>query len=150
MDIVIRPARPGDIPGMVELLHDLFSLEAAFEPDSEKQARGLCTLVGDPSARSLVLVADRGGEVAGMAAVQVLVSTAEGGRVGLVEDVVVRQDLRRRGIGTRLLEGIVDWSGKRRLKRLQLLADGDNRPALRFYRSRGWETTNLVAGRLVF
>jgi hypothetical protein len=78
-DIIIRQARPEDIPSLCGLLEDLFSLEADFEPDPEKQVRGLSMLVTDPSGSSLVLVAVKNGIVVGMATVQTLVSTAEGG-----------------------------------------------------------------------
>src|SRR5512141_734044 len=107
--ITIRPARPEDIPRMSELLAELFSIESDFSPDREKQTQGLCTLVADPSGRTLVLVAERDMAVIGMATVQTLISTAEGGRVGLIEDVIVDKQFRSRGIGTLLLKGIAAW-----------------------------------------
>jgi GNAT superfamily N-acetyltransferase len=55
---------------------------------------------------------------------------------------------RRMGIGTLLLAGIVDWSRKTRLKRLQLLADLDNKPALDFYSSHSWISTRLTCMRM--
>lgn len=147
MDVAIRPARPGDIPRMAELLRDLFTREADFTPDLEKQMRGLSALVADPSGRSAVLVADRAGDIVGMTTVQTLLSTSEGGRVGLVEDVVVDRAVRGRGIGSRLLEEAATWSTRKGLKRLQLLADGDNLAALEFYRRRRWNSTRLVCLR---
>jgi GNAT superfamily N-acetyltransferase len=147
MDVTIRAARPGDIPGMSDLLTGLFSIEADFSPDVEKQVRGLSVLVGAPPGRSCVLVAERGGAVIGMATVQTLISTAEGGRVGMVEDVIVDPEFRSRGIGTRLLNGIAAWSERTGLKRLQLLADRDNIPALDFYASRNWSSTRLICLR---
>ena len=148
MDIIIRPARPEDIPRMSELLDELFSLESDFRPDVVKQVKGLSMLVADPSGSSLVLVAvARGDMVVGMATVQTLVSTAEGGRVGLVEDVVVDSRCRRRNVGTLLLERIKEWARSRNLKRLQLLADQENRSALPFYASRKWTATRLICIR---
>ncbi len=147
MDVAIRPARPGDIPRMAELLEDLFTLEADFAPDVEKQVKGLSALVGDPSGHSLVLVADRAGEVVGMVTVQTLISTAEGGRVGFVEDVIVDHGHRGRGVGTRLLAEAAQWSRKKGLKRLQLLADRENLPAVDFYIRRRWSGTRLVCLR---
>jgi GNAT superfamily N-acetyltransferase len=143
MDITIRPAKPDDISRMCDLLADLFTLESDFKPDVEKQAAGLSLLVTYPSASSLVLVAVLDRKVVGMATVQTLVSTAEGGPVGVVEDVIVDHELRCRGIGTLLLKRIIAWSRSRNLKRLQLLADHDNGPALDFYAKYGWSTTRL-------
>jgi GNAT superfamily N-acetyltransferase len=144
---LIRPARQGDIPHMSELLTGLFSIETDFAPDAEKQIRGLSILIADPPGRSCVLVAEQGGVVVGMATVQTLISTAEGGRVGLIEDVIVHHDVRRRGIGTRLIAAIVDWARVNGLARLQLLADRDNQPALAFYASRNWSNSRLICLR---
>jgi GNAT superfamily N-acetyltransferase len=113
----------------------------------QKQVLGMSMLVTDPAGASFVAVAVKGIEVIGMATAQTLVSTAEGGRVGLVEDVIVRKDWRGKGTGTRLLDAVVDWSRGMKLKRLQLLADLDNRLALDFYRTRGWQATSLIALR---
>jgi GNAT superfamily N-acetyltransferase len=147
MDITIRPARTGDIPRMSALLADLFSLESDFEPDPRKQASGLELLINDSSGNSLVLVAESRGEVLGMCSVQTLISTAEGGSVGLVEDVVVRKDCRKNGIGTRLLIEVLKWCEAKGLSRVQLLADKDNGNALKFYLDRRWIATNLICLR---
>lgn len=147
MDIVIRSAIPGDIPGMCDLLGDLFSIERDFTPDRVKQVQGLSSLVADPSGRSRVFVAQRNGTVVGMVTVQTLVSTAEGGRVGLVEDLVVDSRFRSQGTGRRLLEEVIAWGGKEGLKRLQLLADRANAPALRFYHRAGWTKTGMTCIR---
>jgi len=133
---------------MCDLLTELFSIETDFAPDVEKQVRGLSVLVAGPPGRSCIFVAEHGGTVVGMATVQTLISTSEGGRVGTVEDVVVHQDVRGRGIGTRLIAEIVAWARSHRLKRLQLLADRENHPALDFYASRNWGTTRLICLRL--
>jgi GNAT superfamily N-acetyltransferase len=149
MDIVIRSARPGDIPRMAELLGDLFMLEADFKPDPEKQILGLSSLIADPSELCGVLVAEQSGVVIGMTTVQTLVSTAEGGRVGLVEDVIVDREHRGRGVGSMLLDAVVAWSRHRGLKRLQLLADRGNLPAINFYFHRRWSGTGLICLRLM-
>jgi GNAT superfamily N-acetyltransferase len=132
---------------MCDLLTGLFNIETDFSPDVEKQVRSLSVLVAGPPGRSCVLVAEQDGTVVGMATVQTLISTAEGGRVGMVEDVVVRQDIRGRGIGTKLIEAIVVWARSQGLTRLQLLADLDNQPALEFYASRKWSSTRLICLR---
>ena len=83
----------------------------------------------------------------GMATVQILVSTAESGEVGLAEDVVVQNDWRRMGIGGRLLASLELWSAQGGLRRLQLLADRENRAGLQFYVKNGWHETRLVCLR---
>ena len=79
-----------------------------------------------------------------MCTVQTLISTAEGGPVGVLEDLVVAADFRHQGIGAKLLAEAVTWAECRGLTRLQLLADKNNLAALRFYQKQGWESTQLV------
>jgi GNAT superfamily N-acetyltransferase len=147
MDITIRPARFEDIPHLCDLLSDLFSLESDFEPDPGKQASGLERLINDSMGNSLVLVAVSGRELLGMCSVQTVISTAEGGPVGLVEDVIVRKDRRKSGIGTRLLSEAVTWCAVKGMSRIQLLADRENKHALKFYYNRFWKATSLICLR---
>ncbi len=147
LPIQVRPACNQDIPQMCALLADLFTIEAGFSVDCEKQARALGRLIADSNGSSFVAVAAREELVLGMGSVQLIVSTAEGGLAGLVEDIVVRKDHRGSGIGSRILTELADWSRMRGATRLQLLADSDNLPALRFYRRNGWTSINLIALR---
>jgi GNAT superfamily N-acetyltransferase len=143
---ILRPARPTDREALVVLLAELFSLEADFTPDPERQRRGLALLL-DGSPDRQVFVVEVRGRVAGMATVQVLISTAEGGPAGLVEDVVVAREHRGQGLGTRLLAEVEAWARARGLTRLQLLADRENLPALHFYEGAGWSPTQLACWR---
>lgn len=142
----VRPATAADLEALVRLLGALFAIESDFRPDPEKQRRGLRLMLEDPTRR-LVLVAVEGGAVIGMVTVQLLVSTAEGGEAGLLEDLVVDEGHRGAGVGRRLVEAAEAWTRARGATRLQLLADADNAPALRFYGRMGWASTRLVALR---
>ncbi len=144
--LTIRPARPQDLDALVGLLGALFSLEADFRPDARRQRRGLERMMEDP-ARRLVLVAERDGTVIGMVTVQLVVSTAEGGDAGLVEDLIVAAPHRGAGVGRRLLAAADEWAWTRGATRLQLLADRENALALGFYAAVGWGPTRLVCLR---
>jgi GNAT superfamily N-acetyltransferase len=139
--VKVRPAKQEDIDGISNLLSQLFSIEADFVPDEEKQRSGLQMLLDALGA--YVLVAEEQGSVIGMATVQVLVSTAEGGHVGLVEDVVVDKEQRCKGVGSALLDHLTVWAEDNGLTRLQLAADRDNSAALEFYAAKGWKQTSL-------
>ncbi len=145
--ITIRTAKPSDIPELVKLLKELFTIEEDFDFDQKKQRRGLNLLLN--SEKDCIIVAQlfNDGKVLGMCTVQTLISTAEGGQVGLLEDLIVAADFRHQGIGAKLLAGAVNWADRRGLTRLQLLADKNNRPALGFYEKQGWESTQLVCLR---
>jgi len=48
-DLRIEPATLDDLPELTELLRDLFLQEADFQPDREKQMRGLRLILEQPS-----------------------------------------------------------------------------------------------------
>lgn len=147
MAISIRRAVIADISGMCDLLAELFSIESDFSPDVNKQALGLTLLINDGSGSSAVYVAEDARKIVGMCSVQTLVSTAEGGPVGFVEDLVVKRGYRRKGIGSALLSEIIKWCAGEKMTRLQLLRDAGNEDALPFYIDNGWSGTELVCMR---
>ena len=139
----IRPAIISDIDEMIPLLKDLFTIESDFTFNETLQRQGLKLMLDSPDLRGIV-VADENGKIIGMASFQILISTAEGGPVGLVEDVVVSAEYRRKGIGKKLMDEIEKISIQKGLKRLQLLADQNNAPALNCYDSIEWKKTQLI------
>jgi GNAT superfamily N-acetyltransferase len=142
---MIRPAVPEDIPAMVELLRQLFAIEADFDFSAERQKRGLELLLASPTARAVVAETDA--RVIGMATAQLLVSTAEGGPSLLVEDLVVIPDSQNCGVGSGLLHALAVWGRVHGASRMQLLADRTNTAALRFYKTRSWRETQLICLR---
>jgi GNAT superfamily N-acetyltransferase len=140
--LTIRRASSADVPSLADLLTELFTLEEDFEPRPERQRAGLEALLAD-TRRSVILVADAGASPVGMATLQTVLSTAEGGPVGWVEDIVVSTPWRRAGVGSALLEGVESEARHRGLIRLQLVAQEDNTVARRFYTARGWRETSL-------
>lgn len=143
-DVVIRNATRQDAPELVALLEVLFSIEDDFTADPAKQYRGILMMLDACGKHRCIRVAEMEGRVIGMASVQTRISTAEGGIVGLVEDVVILERWRGKGVGSRLLQSIDVWARQHGLLRLQLLADKKNLPAIEFYRRRGWEVTELI------
>jgi GNAT superfamily N-acetyltransferase len=145
MPYLIRHAVADDIPALVVLLHELFSIEQDFSFDKQKQTTALELLVSD--SRCCIYVAEQDANVIGMCTLQTLVSTAEGGYVGLIEDVVISKDHRWKGVGKLLLTEIENWSKQQGLLRLQLLADRSNTDALSFYHALAWSKTSMIALR---
>ncbi len=141
--INILTAKKADIDGMCHLLEQLFSIEKDFSPDRERHKRGLNLLLADKKA--VLFVAKEGDKVVGMCTLQFFISTAEGGKVALLEDLVVDKDWRGRGIGTALLKTAEQYCQKNAVSRITLLADKDNHAALNFYKKHHLQETNLIA-----
>ncbi len=142
----IEFAAESDLAQMADLLAELFTLESDFEPQRARQLRGLRAILENPALGKL-FVLRIGGEVTGMANALITVSTAEGGRVLLLEDVIVRREHRGGGLGRRLVEHVLDWAREQGITRVTLLADRDNRSALDFYRKLGFEHSNMMVLR---
>jgi ribosomal protein S18 acetylase RimI-like enzyme len=147
MNIAIRSAQHGDRDAMVALLDALFSIEADFTVDKERQHRGLTLLLDGCRKHAGIKVAVVDGNVVGMGTVQTLISTAEGGLVAMVEDMVVAAPYRKMGIGRMLMSAIEKWARDRGVTRLHLLADRANLSALEFYDRIGWQSTQLICLR---
>ncbi len=133
MTVRIRRAGKQDIEMMIPMLSELFSIETDFVIDAEKQRAGLSLLLSDSDKRIVFVAADDTGDIAGMVTAQLVASTAAGGYGALLEDMFVCERYRRSGVGKSLLTAVKDWASEKGAKRIQLLADRRNRPALVFY-----------------
>jgi len=140
---IIRRANNSDISSLIGLLEILFSIESDFAIDEFKQRSGLRMMLDDATNRC-IMVAEKNQQVVGMCTTQILVSTAEGGLVALIEDLVVGKEHRGEGIGRGLLQAIESWAVAKGVKRLQLLADQNNTLALEFYKNLSWNSTKLI------
>lgn len=141
----IRRAGRDDVSSMSLLLQELFAIETEFEFDAQRQKDGLKMLLDSPMAR--IWVAERRGRLVGMVTMQLVISTAEGGYSGLLEDLVISRPYRRKGLGKALLKTALRWARKRGASRVQLLADSRNVQALVFYREQEWLQSNMIALR---
>ncbi len=146
MNIQIREALNKDLEDMVRLLGILFAVEEDFQFDPPLHKRALQMILDSSSNPCLALVAEDpdAGKVVAMLTVQTVISTATGGYSGWVEDVVVLPDSQGRGVGSVLLDKAEAWAREKGIKRLQLLADKNNQPALDFYRGRRWTGSSMV------
>jgi len=143
--IRIRPARQKDLDHLTALLEKLFSIEEDFVFNEKLQRRGLEIMI--ENELGCIVVAEADGMAVGMCSGQLTVSTAEGGQALLVEDVVVREEFRGKGVGRQLMQGIAEWGRAKGVSRFQLLADRNNTAALDFYLKLGWRATKLICLR---
>jgi GNAT superfamily N-acetyltransferase len=144
--LIIRKATFADIPAMIELLRQLFSIEADFIFNSKKHEQGLALLI-DSKEIANILVACINCKVVGMLSALINISTAEGKMAITLEDMVVDECFRTKGIGTKLMSVMEQWAEKKGVTRLQLLADKTNVTAFDYYKKLGWQSTQMVCLR---
>ena len=144
---IFGSAARSDIPRLVELLGQLFSQEREFSPDPEKQRDALEAILADRS-RGRIFVAREGSELVGMASLLYTVSTAEGGKAALFEDLIVDPKHRRKGIGSKLINYVIPQARAEGVLRITLLTDLENDTALGLYRKLGFVDSPMQPMRL--
>jgi GNAT superfamily N-acetyltransferase len=140
-------AARADLRQLVELLGVLFQQEADFSPDREKQEAGLSAILSDPRIGQIFIAREDGRAVA-MASMLYTVSTAEGGKAAVFEDLVVLPEYRGRGIGTGLLGHVIAQARAEGVLRITLLTDRDNVRAQALYANAGFRPSGMLLMRL--
>ncbi len=153
-ELTVRPAKEADVGSILELIRAL--------AEYEKAAPGAVPVTEDLLRESLFgahpaiegLLACLGEEVAGYALYFHNYSSWRGRRGVYLEDLFVRPEWRRRGIGSALLRAVARVAVERGCARLEWLVLDWNRPAIEFYRSLGaepleeWTTFRLTGTAL--
>ena len=130
-EVVIRPFVPGDARAFYELnrqwITTLFQMELSDE-----------AVLSDPegmiiSPGGAIFVAELGGQVVGCVALVPLPDSCYD-----VAKMAVTPDVRRQGIGRKLLETAVAWGRKQDAKRLMLGSNTRLTPASRLYEAAGF------------
>ena len=142
----INKATITDIPELCALLDSLFTQEAEFKSNHEVQTRGL-TVVINNSEIGDILVARKSGKIIGMVNLVYTVSTALGGRVGLLEDMVISREYQGLGVGSKLINHTIKFAKERGCKRITLLTDHDNTEAHHFYQQHEFSRSPMVVFR---
>ena len=140
-------ARHSDLARLVELLGILFESEAEFSAHPEKQRAALQAILADP-AKGKIYVAREGREVIAMASLLYTISTAEGGKAALFEDLIVAPEHRKRGVGAALLKHVVEQARAEGVLRITLLTDMQNERAQAMYRRVGFVGSPMKPMRL--
>ncbi len=147
-DITFDDAKLTDIPVLITLLNELFSIEKDFKPDAEKQLRGLQMLIESPDTGVIKVARESQLKAVGMVSAQLVISTAQGAPSAWVEDMIISQPYRASGVGKQLLAEALAWAKSKGATRAQLLVDIENEPALGYYAHLGWQSTQLQARKI--
>src|SRR5881394_4454219 len=141
--VVIEPATEADLDELSEMLGGLFAQESDFRPDKERQLRGLRLIFEQPS-RGRVFVLRRDGAIVGMINLLFTISTAEGGFVILMEDLVVHKQYQNKGYGSKLLQHAIDFAKQKNFLRVTLLTDRPENLAQEFFRHHGFVESSMI------
>ena len=147
METIIRTATKADVPSLYKLIMELAIFEK--EPNAVNVTEEeLATAGFGEKPLYHCFVAQEGEEIVGMALVYPRYSTWEGPIIHL-EDLIVTQSSRGKGIGTLLLDAVVAYGQEKKVRRISWEVLDWNSPAIRFYKSKGadvkrdWDVVHL-------
>lgn len=147
-DVVIEPATEHDLDELSGLLGELFSHESDFRPNKEKQLRGLRLIFEQPN-RGRVFVLRKDHAIVGMINLLFTISTAEGGFVMLLEDLVIHKEYQKHGYGAKLLQHAIEFAKQKNFLRITLLTDRPENVAQAFFRRHGFVESSMIPMRLL-
>ena len=135
MSIVIRDAVREDVPAMFELIKELALYEKAPEQVTNTVEQMYVDGFGEnPIFATIVSKVE--GEIVGMALYYYRYSTWKGKRLYL-EDLIVSETMRGRGLGEKLLNAIIDKARETACTGLMWQVLDWNEPAINFYKKFG-------------
>lgn len=147
MDYIIREAKREDMAQVLKLITEL----AVFEKEDDAVEVTVADLeesgFGDQKLFHC-FVADKEGQIVGMALVYPRYSTWKGPVIHL-EDLIVTERMRGSGLGTALLNEVVKYGNSLGVKRISWEVLDWNKPAIDFYESKGadvkrdWDVVHL-------
>jgi N-acetylglutamate synthase-like GNAT family acetyltransferase len=142
----IEPATIEDLPSLAELLMELFSQERDFRPDYNNQMRGLRLILEQPN-RGRIFVLRSANQIIGMINLLFTISTAEGGFVILLEDLIISRNFRAQGMGGELLKYALEYARQKGFLRITLLTDRISDGSLAFFEKHGFQRSDMIPMR---
>jgi GNAT superfamily N-acetyltransferase len=134
---LVRQATPEDIPAVHALIVEL----AIYERAGNEVETTVAQLIEDgfgPEGIFELFVAESEGAIVGMALWYTKYSTWKG-KCGFLEDLVVRDEFRDKGIGRALFEAVAAECAQRNFGRMEWQVLDWNEPAIGFYKKLGAE-----------
>ena len=151
-NLIIRNATKSDVPAILDLIQEL----ATFEREPNAVAVTEAELIQDGFGETPVFecfVATIESKVVGMALYYPCYSTWKG-KSWHLEDLIVMEPHRGKGIGFALLKKFISFAYKTGVRRIQWVVLDWNTPAINFYEKQGattlsdWNITQMTEGAM--
>jgi ribosomal protein S18 acetylase RimI-like enzyme len=145
--VEIREARPEDLEAIVALLGELrevTSLNGPVESASVKTIFEQMLRLPDVYRNYL---AEENRRIVGLISLVLYKTLLHAGGTALINELVVSQRARRRGIGRKLVEAGIAAAREQGMDEIEVGTEIDNRVARRFYRSAGFDAEYVLFGR---
>jgi len=133
MRIEVRPAVTNEVERVLGMYEWLFAPPGTLPPgwDPERARAALGEAISEPD--SVVLVAEHGPDLLGLATAYLELNSVRFGRRCWVEDLAVSPEHRSQGVGKALLDAAKEWARERGATHLELDSGEARSDAHRFY-----------------
>jgi predicted N-acetyltransferase YhbS len=135
--ITIRPAAPSDAPALCELLAEL------GYPATEAEIPGRLRAVDNFPCAAAFVATNGFGEVVGLVTTHIFPSIHDNEPVAWLTTLVVLEDARGAGIGSKLVKHVERWAAQNGAKRLSVTSGVHRKATHEFYEKRDYENTGL-------
>jgi PhnO protein len=142
---MIRAATGSDASQAYRLLAHLQQFAGVEVSEEAAFVRQFRQVLAEPRFRAFV--AEEAGDVRGVITVWLRESLFHSGPVALIDELVVAEDRRGQGIGTRLLEHVVGACTALGCAEVEVSTEADNRPARAFYARHGFVEEGVLLER---
>lgn len=149
-EIITRKAQPSDLETLLFFEQGIVAAERPFDPtlkEGEIHYYDLAKLIDDPDFA--VIVAELNGEVIGSGYARAMQSKdyLKHDRHCYLGFMYVKPEYRGRGVNSKVLDALKQWTKSKGINELRLEVYNDNQPAVRAYEKAGF-TPNLLEMRL--
>ena len=146
--MTIRKATQEDIEDITKLLYHLFNQELEFNFNKKLHKKALRKIINDKNIGEIFVIVKKG-KIIGCVNILYTVSTALGGTVAFLEDMIVSPKHRRKSLGTKLLKYTINYLTKKGVQRITLLTDKDNYKAHKFYENFSFKFSDMIVYRQI-
>jgi GNAT superfamily N-acetyltransferase len=130
--VIVRKATPGDIPNLIQLIHEHTAFERAAPPSDDLAAR-LSGILFAPAPRLYALVAEIGDVIIGYSTASLEMSTWRGREFLHMDCLYLREDARGSGVGGMLLDAVRRLAVDLGVDQVKWQTPQWNEGAVRFY-----------------
>ncbi len=132
MEIAIREARRRDSSIILQLIAELATTAGETSPVTTGYVE---KYLSSPISR--VLLAEAGGEVIGLLSYSIRPDLYHGANTGLIEEVIVREAMRSKGVGSALVNELFSRLAALGCVEVSVTVMPGNTQAIKFYRAHG-------------
>ena len=144
--MTIRKATLDDVKGITKLLYHLFTQEAEFVFDKKLHKKALRKIIRDNSIGEIFVIV-KNDKIVGCVNILYTISTALGGTVAILEDMIIAPKYRGKSLGSKLLKHTIKYLTKKQIQRITLLTDKDNYKAHQFYEKLHFSPSEMIVYR---